>query len=493
MRQVILTIVAGSAAVGLLGDAPAVAHGQNREKVPGGGGPELQFVPNELIVGFHEPPGDEQLAALRGRLPKIIGWRALRHAPHPKNDPTGVHPLAKVRIATLAEGAVVPALADQAAALAGVRYAEPNGILQLDLEPNDPLYNEQYGPQIIQAPAAWDITTGDPSVVIAVLDTGINFEHEEFQDNAIWVNPGEIPDNGIDDDNNGYIDDVVGWDFIDGDNYPEAQGGHGTHVTGILGARLNNGLGIAGLANITIMPLKALSTVWAAAEAIYYGTDMGARALNMSGGTRFEFEVLETAVRYAWNHGMTMVASAGNTFGPHYPATYPTVIAVSATDANDEIWPSSNSGEWIDVAAPGVDILTTWWPGASGYNLSTGTSAASPHVCGLVALMFSVDPRLTPQEVRDLLCENADDLGDPGFDIYFGCGRINAANTIAAIVNGPGCQADLDGDATVGILDLLALLAVWGTDPGGPPDFDGDGTVGILDLLILLANWGPCP
>ncbi len=485
------TIVVASGIMLFFGQVASMGTGQQVAREPTAG-TEAQFVPDELIVGFHEPPTADQLAALQAQFPGIIGWRALRHAPHPKNDPTGVHPLAKVRLATLAQGSDVPSLAGRVAAHPGVKYAEPNGILQLDLEPNDPLYNKQYGPQIIQAPAAWDMTTGDPSVVIAVLDSGINFEHEEFQDGAIWVNPGEIPDNGIDDDNNGYIDDVFGWDFWFGDNYPEDIGGHGTHVTGILGARLNNGLGIAGLANITIMPLKALSTVYAAAEAIYYATDMGATALNMSGGTPFEFEELETAVQYAWDHGMTMVASAGNTSGAHYPATYPTVIAVSATDANDEEGCACIYGEWIDVAAPGVDILTTWWPGPSDYNLSGGTSSASPHVCGLVALMYSVDPTLTPQEVRDFLCANADDLGDPGFDIYFGCGRINAANTIAAIVNGPRCPADLDGDGTVGILDLLQLLIAWGQG-GVPGDLDGDGTVGILDLLTLLASWGACP
>ncbi|MCH8152759.1 MAG: S8 family serine peptidase [Planctomycetes bacterium] len=494
LPQVILTTLAASAAAGLMGNAPAAAVGQNRGEVPGGRGPEVQYVANELIVGFHDPPGDEQLAALRGQLPKIIGWRALRHAPHPKNDPTGIHPLAKVRIVTLAEGSDVPALAEQAAAHPGVKYAEPNGIVQLALEPNDPLFPEQYGPQIIQAPAAWDITTGDPSVVIAFIDTGINFEHEEFQDGAIWVNPGEIPDNGIDDDNNGYIDDIVGWDFVDGDNDPQGGSGHGTRVAGIFGARLNNGLGIAGLANITIMPLRAIGAAELVAEAIYYATDMSAVAINMSLGTHADLEIIEEAVQYAWDSGVTAVAAAGN--GgidlPFYPAAYPEVIGVTGTDANDD-FAGFNFGDWIDVAAPGVEILTCSLPGPSDYTSATsGTSLASPHVAGLVGLMYSVDPTLTPQAVRDLLCENADDLGDPGFDIYFGCGRINAARTIAAIVYGPRCPADLDGDGAVGILDLLQLLIAWGQG-GVPADLDGDGAVGITDLLILLAAWGACP
>ncbi|MCH8151542.1 MAG: S8 family serine peptidase [Planctomycetes bacterium] len=493
LPQVILTTLAASAAVGLLGDAPAIALGQNRGEVPGGRGPEVQYVANELIVGFHDPPGDEQLAALRGQLPKIIGWRALRHAPHPKNDPTGVHPLAKVRIVTLAEGSLVPALAERVGAHPGVKYAEPNGILQLALEPNDPLFPEQYGPQIIQAPAAWDMTTGEASVVIAFIDTGINFEHEEFQDNAIWINPGEIPDNGIDDDDNGYIDDVVGWDFIDDDNHPEDFSSHGTHVAGIFGARLNNGLGIAGLANITIMPLRAIGAAEIVAEAIYYATDMSAAAVNMSLGTPSNLEIIEQAVQYAWDNGMTMVAAAGN--GgidlPFYPAAYPEVIGVTGTDANDD-FAGFNFGDWIDLAAPGVEILSCYCCQPAGdYQVQGGTSAASPHVCGLVGLMYSVDPTLTPQEVRDFLCENADDLGDPGFDIYFGCGRINAARTIAAIVNRPRCPADLDGDGTVGILDLLQLLIAWGQG-GVPADLDGDGTVGIIDLLQLLAAWGAC-
>ncbi len=228
----------------------------------------------------------------------------------------------------------------------------------------------------------------------------------------------------------------------------------------------------------------------------YYATDMGATAINMSLGSLSDLEIVAEAVQYAWDKGVTQVAAAGNSgFDlPVYPAAYPEVIGVSATDANDRLWDDSNFGRWIDMSAPGVDVLSCYCcqPGARSYRAADGTSTSSPHVCGVVGLMFSVDPTLTPQQVRDLLCENADDLGDPGFDIYFGCGRINAARTIAAIVNGPRCPADLDGDGTVGITDLLQLLFVWGQQ-GVPADLDGDGTVGITDLLVLLAAWGACP
>ncbi len=278
---------------------------------------------------------------------------------------------------------------------------------------------------------------GDASVIICVADTGINFDHEEFQDGAIWTNPGEIPDNGIDDDNNGFIDDVHGWDGYYHDNDPRDANGHGSHVAGTIGARLNNGVGIAGMANVTLVPFQVFSssgggTFQAIAQAIYYATDNGFGALNYSGGGGGDSQVLRDAVQYGWDNGMLVIAAAGNgnSGQPFYPAWYPGSIAVSGTDSNDNRYTSSNYGEHIDVAAPGVSVFSCWWNGTSAYNTITGTSMSAPHVTGLVALMLSLDDTLSTQDLRDLLQQGADDLGDPGFDIFFGHGRINAGNTL---------------------------------------------------------------
>ncbi len=463
----------------------------------------LEFVPDQIIIGFETVPAARQLDALTTKFSSINQLRTLNHAQHPKNDPTSVHPLAKVRVAQLDAGSDVLALSEQLSGQAGIRYAHPNYITHTAFIPNDPFWNtHQYGPQIVEAPEAWDTTIGSPSIVIAVADTGINFVHEDFQDGMIWTNPGEIPDNGVDDDNNGYIDDVHGWDCYGDDNDPTDHHSHGSHVSGILAARINNSIGIAGMAQVTVIPLQVFSAggggTWEAiTEAVYYATDNGAAALNYSGGGGGGDGSLSDACQYAWDNGMTVVAAAGNwnSSSPFYPAAYSPVIAVSGTDSNDNRYTSSNYGDWIDVAAPGVDVYSCGDNGTSDYMDKTGTSMSSPHVCGLVGLMYTLDPGLTPQEVRDLLRDNADDLGAPGFDIYFGYGRINAANTIAAMSS--GCPADLTGDDVVDINDVFAVLGYWGdcADPCPPyctADLTEDCTVDVDDIFAVLGLWGPC-
>ncbi|MDY7110550.1 MAG: S8 family serine peptidase [Planctomycetota bacterium] len=454
---------------------------------------EPEFVPDELIIGFEDVPAAPRTAAIDARFPEIVGWRGINHAPHPKSDPNGIHPLAKVRVITLAEGSDVLAHCEVLENLPGVRYAHPNYVTYPAFNPNDTLWNQQYGPQIVEAPTAWDTTVGSGAIRIAVADTGINFGHEDFQDGMIWTNPGEIPGNGVDDDGNGYVDDVNGWDCLNDDNNPTDTNGHGSHVSGILAARMNNAKGIAGMAQVTVVPLQVFTPggTWEAiTEAVYYATDNGCSALNYSGGGYGGDGALADAVQYAWDHGMPVIAAAGNynSSTPFYPAAYTPVIAISGTDRYDNRYSSSNYGNWIDVAAPGVDVLSCGSDYSTQYYELTGTSMSSPHVCGLVGLMYSINPDLTPQQVRDLLRENAEDLGNPGFDIYFGYGRIDAAATIAAIPN--DCPGDFDGDGYVNTADLLYLLASWGTGDG---DMDNDGDTDTADLLALLAAWGECP
>ncbi len=318
-------------------------------------------------------------------------------------------------------------------ALAEVEWVEPNYTFALDLIPNDPYYASYQASYLnrMELSTAWDLTTGRPEIVLAVLDTGVDMNHSDLRD-AIWANPGEEPGNGVDDDGNGFIDDVNGWDFAGNDNVPDDDYGHGTHVAGIAAARINNGVGIAGVAGqVTIMPVDVfgggIGTYEDLIRAIIYAADNGAHVINMSLGASSYSRGEEMAVNYAVERGVVVVAAAGNTGREsyHYPAAHPNVIAVAATTADDYLASFSTRGEFVDVAAPGYRIYSTLRN--NGYGTMSGTSMASPHVAGLAALILSRNPGLTPAEVRQLIESTATDLGPTGRDIYFGHGRINAA------------------------------------------------------------------
>ena len=358
-------------------------------------------------------------------------------------------------------------LAEAAADLedvAGVEWAEPNYTLQLDLVPDDPHYDTVLPKQTpylnwIDAAGAWDVTRGRPEVVIAVLDTGVEMSHEDLA-GAIWTNPGEIPSNGIDDEGNGFIDDEHGWDFADQDNMPDDDHGHGTHVAGIAAARIDNGVGIAGLAGAaTIMPVDVfdygIGTYEDLIRGIVYATDNGAHVINMSLGASSYSLGEEMAVNYAFSRGVVVVAAAGNTGSEvlHYPAAHANVIAVASTTAQDVRSSFSTYGVWVDVAAPGSAIYSS--VRGNTYGIKSGTSMATPHVAGLAALILSRNATLTPTQVQDLIESTSDDLGPTGRDIYFGAGRINAGRAVTATppddtipptpLPGPGLDIDLPG------------------------------------------------
>ncbi len=469
----------------MAGAASNVAIGNDAIVQPGAG-----FVPNELMIGFAGVPSPDALAAAELALASPIAWREIPHAPHPKNDPDGVHPLAMVRVVTLPDGIDPAAVSGAIAALDGVRYAHPNWITQIAFEPNDPRWNQQCGPQAIDAQGAWDITRGSSNIVIAVADTGLNFSHEEFQSN-IHANPDEIPGNGIDDDDNGYIDDIFGRDCLNDDNAMDDQNGHGTHVAGTAAAPLNNALGIAGMSNSSVMVLQVFNgggggTWEAITEAVYYATDNDADLLNYSGGGGGVNGALADAVQYAWDNGMPVVAAAGNnnSSSQFYPAAFPGALAISGTDCNDNRYTNSNRGDWLDVGAPGVDIFSSEENGPSAYGTKTGTSMSTPHVSGLIALMLSLNDELTPQEIRDLLRDNAVDLGDPGFDTLFGYGRVDAAATLAAVPI--VCPADLDGDEDTDTDDFFAYLDAFDSGDASVCDIDADGDCDADDFFAFL-------
>lgn len=306
-----------------------------------------------------------------------------------------------------------------------VELIEPNYIVHADDVPNDPQFHLLWGLQNtgqtggtpgadIGAVAAWDIQTGSPSVVVAVIDTGVDIHHPDLASN-IWINPGEIPGNQIDDDGNGLVDDVHGYDFFNRDPDPMDDVGHGTHVAGTIAAVGNNALGVTGVAwNARIMPLKFLGSdgsgpVSAAVDCIDYAVRMGAHIMNNSwGGAGFSSTLL-LAIQSANAVGIPFVAAAGNggvsldTFR-HYPASYdvPNVIAVASTTHQDALSSFSNYGATsVHLAAPGSSIWSTR-PGAE-YGYESGTSMAAPHVSGALALLRSEFPNMPGGELKNIL------------------------------------------------------------------------------------------
>ena len=324
-----------------------------------------------------------------------------------------------------------------------VAWAEPNYLVYPDFVPNDPLYDSTQKGYLsrLQVERAWDVTTGRSDIVIAVLDTGVEMSHPDLA-TGIWTNPGEIPGNGLDDDGNGFVDDVHGWDFADEDNDPSDDYWHGTHVAGIAAARTNNATGIAGMAgSATIMPVDVfrggIGTYADLIQAIVYAADNGAEVINMSLGALSYSRGEEAAVDYAWERGVVLVAAAGNNGNDawHYPAAHAHVIGVAATDSYDRRASFSSFGPFVAVSAPGVAVISSTL--GNRYGLGSGTSMATPHVSGLAALILSRNPTLTNEEVRAIIESTADDLGALGWDPFYGFGRINAARALAAVPPSP--------------------------------------------------------
>ncbi|MGI5836364.1 MAG: S8 family peptidase [Chloroflexota bacterium] len=306
-----------------------------------------------------------------------------------------------------------------------VDWAEPNYLRSLLRVPNDALYHQfQWNFKVIQAEDAWEITTGSDKVTVAVLDTGIDATHPDLA--------GKLE---------------AGYDFLNDDSDPTDDSGHGTHNAGIIGAASNNGMGVAGLSwGARIMPLKVLDNSGVGpdsviARGIVHATDHGARIINMSFGSSMASQVLARAVRYAYDKGVLLVAAAGNTAhrdnAPIYPASFEQVLAVGAVDETGELGDFSQHHPYVGVSAPGVKITSTFWreAGFGSYASASGTSSAAPHVSGLAALIWSVNPSLTNDQVKQIIERNVDDLGVPGRDEYYGTGRINAYKAVHAVAS----------------------------------------------------------
>ncbi|MFM6000328.1 MAG: S8 family peptidase [Dolichospermum sp.] len=274
------------------------------------------------------------------------------------------------------------------------------------------LGGNNWGADMIKAPTVWNKGYTGKGVIVAVIDTGVDFNHEDLKNN-IWINTKEIAGNGIDDDGNGYIDDVRGWNFDNNNNNVLDNNGHGTHVSGTIAAE-NNGIGVVGIAyNSQIMSVKALDANGSGSysnitKGIYYAVDNGAKVINLSLGAKSPNDSLKSAVEYASSKGVIVVMAAGNNSEsiPSYPARYAynSGIAVGAVDQNNNLANFSNrsgSQEIAYITAPGVNIYSTV-PNNQYANYS-GTSMAAPHIAGVVALMLSANPNLTESQVRGII------------------------------------------------------------------------------------------
>ncbi|MGC4016647.1 MAG: S8 family serine peptidase [Luteolibacter sp.] len=321
------------------------------------------------------------------------------------------------------------------------------------VSPNDPMLSSEWalrapssGSGGIDASHAWAVSTGGTGAVIAVIDTGVDSTHPELQGN-LWTNTGEIPNNGIDDDHNGYIDDVKGWDFANNDALPADGHGHGTHVAGTIAARGNNAAGVSGVCwNARIMPVKFLADSGSgytsdAVKAVAYATRMGAKISNNSWGGGGYSQALYDAINQAGQAGDLFVAAAGNDatdndVTPQYPAGYqlPNVVSVASTDERDNLSYFSNWGAaTVDIAAPGSNILSLQ-PGG-GYASKSGTSMATPHVAGVAGLLISKNSSLTPSQLKQLLMFGSDSLGSLGGKVA-SQGRLNAYKALKSVLPG---------------------------------------------------------
>ena len=320
-----------------------------------------------------------------------------------------------------------------------LRWAEPAPVRTVDLVPDDPRWGDLWALPRIAAPAAWDRHAGAGGTLVAVVDTGVELQHPDLA-SAVWTNAAEAAGQpGVDDDGNGFVDDLHGWDFLDGDADPSPGAGdasHGTHVAGTAACVTDNGEGVACPAwRASLLPVRAGhgSSVSRGAEGIWYAALAGARVINCSWGGDSYSHYEQAVVSAALEMGCLVVASAGNDGSSrlHWPAAYEGVLAVAATGPDDRVLASSQRGWWVDASAPGSSILSSVIGG--GYGLKSGTSMATPLVSSLCALVADRWPAWGPEAVREQVvasCDGIDGL-NPGNAGLLGQGRVNADRALA--------------------------------------------------------------
>ena len=341
---------------------------------------------------------------------------------------------------------------------------------------NDSAIADQWAVEKINLPEAWALQNeSDQEVIVAVIDTGFDIDHSDLRDN-VWVNQNEIPDNGVDDDRNGFIDDVHGWDFAgeDGDvfNYSHVDSGsyfHGTHVAGIVAARSNNNVGVASFSyynKIKVMPLKVFADgedtapTSAILSAIDYAVQQGARVINFSlGGLGYSY-LYDLKVSAAVRSGLVLVASAGNEGNSlvNYPAGFIDTVSVASSNENEQRSASSSYGQTVDVSAPGEDVLSLFPDESLAY--ATGTSMAAPMVSGLAATLISQNDSIEPIDVRSVIIESVDPMKTNSFRPV-GSGRINAQKAMergARLMSG---DLDIPNEEQFDVQNDLPVLRLY--------------------------------
>lgn len=336
----------------------------------------------------------------------------------------------------------------------GIEYIQLNYLNKFSVNPDDPEFpNQQIHLENCNIPQSWNYTVGNEQIIVAVIDSGLHFDHPDLQNN-VYINQNEIPNDGIDNDMNGYIDDVNGWDFVDApelgaialgdyqqqDNDPSDELNHGTHVAGIISADSNNGEGICGISwNSKLLIIRSgFKTIDGgylqdddAAAGIIYAADMGADIINLSWGDTNYSQIIADACFYAYNKGSIVVAAAGNEGATieHqvvYPAQLSTTLAIGAVDRYKNLASFSSYGQQIDIVAPGQQVVSTYDITPENlYKEQSGTSIAAPFVCGAIALLLAVEPGQNFSEVRGRLISSAEDLGEVGFDPLYGNGLLD--------------------------------------------------------------------
>jgi len=395
--------------------APAAGPGGHPSKLFGDPRGEI-YVPGEILIKFKESVTPQQ----RETILTDLGALRVRNFRQP---------IAHVKLgAGMTTEQVLELYRDHPL----IEYVEPNYILRAHALPDDPDFDLLWGLRNtgqtggtsgadIDVEQAWEVTTGSHDVVVGVIDTGVDYTHPDLADN-IWINPGEIPDNDIDDDSNGYVDDVRGWDFVNDDNDPMDDHSHGTHVSGTIGAVGDNGIGVVGVSwKVRIIPLKFLNSggtgdTAGAIAALEYAAAAGASITNNSWGGSVYSRPLLDAINAAADAGVLVVTSAGNDsrntdMFPQFPSSFdsPNIVAVAATDHFDGLaWFSNYGFKSVDLGAPGDNTYSTM-PG-NGYGYKYGTSMAAPHVCGVAALIKSVAPHIGVIELKNLILNNVESI-----------------------------------------------------------------------------------
>jgi subtilisin family serine protease len=397
-----------------------------------------------------------------------------------------------------------------------VRYAQPNRRYRLLLEPNDPFYTDgslwglnQSSDADIDAPEAWNTTTGSSAVTVAVVDSGVEHTHPDLSAN-IWSNPGEVAGDSIDNDGNGRIDDVRGWDFVQNDAIPQDNVGHGTHVAGTVGARGNNGIGVAGVNwNVRLMALRAGDTSLtdaAIAAAFQYACAKGAKVVNGSFGGEDYSQVVHDAIAACPNALFVFAAgndATNNDQFPSYPCADPSknVLCVAATDATDNLASFSNYGLSVELGAPGAAIRSTYKGGV--YAVASGTSMAAPHAAGAAALVLAARPTLSPIQVRQALVVSVDRLPALAGRLATG-GRLNVGRALAQDID-PPADPTVASQTPVGVWTNSSAVAVswsgasdpagiggysfaWSPDPAFVPDETKDAEANVTSQTAALPD-----